>query len=270
MFSGSENSFCSLLSYDTMWYPLTRSHIVITQKPFLFLVWGETESTWHVGHCLPYCTSPGWWSVWSSRWNENWQGKPKYSEKTCPSAALSTTDATWHDLVSNPGRCCGKPATNRLSYGTANPEDHVKSPHSLLNYPVLGGLRENDLCSVNNVTWYSRKTRCSLSNRVCRLECCSVEADSYIQHAILISQGVKVIQSSRYPLISSTPQVLEHVLVTLKPTQYVSMEKWRGLRTCLRKSVGYVDIFIISVASQAFHVHLRDWGLLKKSSAPWS
>jgi hypothetical protein len=21
-----------------------------------------------------------WW-VWSSRWNENWQGKPKYSEK---------------------------------------------------------------------------------------------------------------------------------------------------------------------------------------------
>jgi hypothetical protein len=22
-----------------------------------------------------------WW-VWSSRWNENWQGKPKYSEKT--------------------------------------------------------------------------------------------------------------------------------------------------------------------------------------------
>jgi hypothetical protein len=26
-----------------------------------------------------------WW-VWSSRWNANWQGKPKYSEKTCPSA----------------------------------------------------------------------------------------------------------------------------------------------------------------------------------------
>jgi hypothetical protein len=24
-----------------------------------------------------------WW-MWSSRWNENWQGKPKNSEKTCP------------------------------------------------------------------------------------------------------------------------------------------------------------------------------------------
>jgi hypothetical protein len=25
-------------------------------------------------------------------WNEDWQGKPKYSEKTCPSATLSTTN----------------------------------------------------------------------------------------------------------------------------------------------------------------------------------
>jgi hypothetical protein len=51
-----------------------------------------------------------WW-VWRSRRNENWQGKPKYSEKTCPSATLP-------DLGSNAG-CCGvKPATNSLSYGT--------------------------------------------------------------------------------------------------------------------------------------------------------
>jgi hypothetical protein len=28
---------------------------------------------------------------WSNWWNENWQWKPKYSEKTCPSATLSTT-----------------------------------------------------------------------------------------------------------------------------------------------------------------------------------
>jgi hypothetical protein len=27
----------------------------------------------------------------SSWWNEDWQGKPKYSEKTCPRATLSTT-----------------------------------------------------------------------------------------------------------------------------------------------------------------------------------
>jgi hypothetical protein len=30
----------------------------------------------------------------SNRWNENWQGKTKYSKKTCPSATLSTTNLT--------------------------------------------------------------------------------------------------------------------------------------------------------------------------------
>jgi hypothetical protein len=54
-----------------------------------------------------------WWK------NENWQGKPKYSEKTCPGATSSTTNPTWPDLWSNPGRCGGKPETNRLSYGMA-------------------------------------------------------------------------------------------------------------------------------------------------------
>jgi hypothetical protein len=33
-------------------------------------------------------TIPGWWWVLINRWNE-WQGKPKYSEKTCLSAALN-------------------------------------------------------------------------------------------------------------------------------------------------------------------------------------
>jgi hypothetical protein len=68
----------------------------------------------------PIVPAPGdrWW-VWSSRWNKNCQGKPKYSEKTCPSTTLPTTNPTWPDLGSNPGRRGGKPANNRLSYGTA-------------------------------------------------------------------------------------------------------------------------------------------------------
>jgi hypothetical protein len=52
--------------------------------------------------------------------NEDWQGKPKYSEKTCPSATSSATNPTWLEPGFNPGRRCGKPATNRLSYGAAN------------------------------------------------------------------------------------------------------------------------------------------------------
>jgi hypothetical protein len=39
--------------------------------------------------------------------------------KTCPSATLSTTNPTWTDLESNPFFRGEKPATNRLSHGTA-------------------------------------------------------------------------------------------------------------------------------------------------------
>jgi hypothetical protein len=45
-------------------------------------------------------------------------GKPKYSEKTGPSATLSTTNPTSPGLGENPGPRGGKPATNSLSYGT--------------------------------------------------------------------------------------------------------------------------------------------------------
>jgi hypothetical protein len=53
-------------------------------------------------------------------WNEDWQGKPKYSEKPRLSATLFTTNPTWPEQGSNPGRSGGKPATNRLSYGAGN------------------------------------------------------------------------------------------------------------------------------------------------------
>jgi hypothetical protein len=92
-----------------------------------------------------------WW-VWSSRWNDKWQGKPKYSEKTCPNATLST-NPIWPDLGSNTGRRSGNPATNRLSYGTAicglnwylptahrnqskrNLSGSIKSPYNLRHGP---------------------------------------------------------------------------------------------------------------------------------------
>jgi hypothetical protein len=96
------------------------SIIRVNRGSRFFLRWGETESTWYVGHCWPIVPAPDdrWW-LWSNWWNEDWQEKSKYSEKTCPSATLSTTNPTWPDLGSNPGHRGGKPATNRLSYGTA-------------------------------------------------------------------------------------------------------------------------------------------------------
>jgi hypothetical protein len=54
------------------------------------------------------------WSLLSSWWNENWQEKLKYSEKTCPGANLSTTTPTRSDLGPNLDRRGRKP-----SYGMA-------------------------------------------------------------------------------------------------------------------------------------------------------
>jgi hypothetical protein len=72
---------------------------------------GTAATDWPIVAC------PGWLWWWRIWWNEDWQGRPKYSEKTRP---LSTTNPTCPDPGSNPGRRGGKPATNRLSYGAAS------------------------------------------------------------------------------------------------------------------------------------------------------
>jgi hypothetical protein len=75
----------------------------------------HTGSTRHIGHWMTDCTCPGWLWCWRIWWNEDWQGKPKYSEKTCPRATLSHHKSHLPDPGSNPGRRGGKPATNWLS-----------------------------------------------------------------------------------------------------------------------------------------------------------
>jgi hypothetical protein len=89
---------------------------------FFFIASGVGLSPLYCGHFWPIVPAPDdrWGWLWSCWWNEDWQGKPKYSEETCPSATLSTTDPTWPDPWLNPGRHDGKPATNCLSYGAAN------------------------------------------------------------------------------------------------------------------------------------------------------
>jgi hypothetical protein len=75
---------------------------------------GTAATDWPIVACLGWL----WWGrIW---WKEDWQGKPKYTEKPPPPrATLSTTNPTWPDPGSNPGRRGGKPATNRLSYCSA-------------------------------------------------------------------------------------------------------------------------------------------------------
>jgi hypothetical protein len=101
-------------------------------------------------------------AVWHNGWNA-WQRKPKCSDKTCPSAALSTTNPTWPETGSNLGHCGVKPRTNRLSYGTTtyralllyrNVQRHEFFSHFLL--PYKNSVRER-ICvasaSVDKKTW---------------------------------------------------------------------------------------------------------------------
>jgi hypothetical protein len=92
------------------WY----RHVSCTRLHFFFVL-----VQWDFGYCghyYPIVPVPDdrWWWLWRNWWNENWQGKPKFSEKSCPSATLSTTNPTWLVPGLNPGRRGGKPATNRL------------------------------------------------------------------------------------------------------------------------------------------------------------
>jgi hypothetical protein len=85
---------------------------------FFYLVsWGGVRLTSATNWAIVPAPNDRWWWMWSSGWNENRQGKPKYSQKTCPSSTLSTTYSTWRDVGSNPGRRGGTPATHRLSCG---------------------------------------------------------------------------------------------------------------------------------------------------------
>jgi hypothetical protein len=62
---------------------------------FFFIVSGVGPSPLYCGHFWPIVPTPDDRWLWSNWWNEDWQGKPKYLEKTCPSTTLSTTNPTW-------------------------------------------------------------------------------------------------------------------------------------------------------------------------------
>jgi hypothetical protein len=77
---------------------------------YIFLIsWGGVRlsqvGTWATDWPVVPVPVDRWW-VRSSQWNENWQGKPKYSERTGPSTTLSTTNLTIPVVGSSPGRRC--------------------------------------------------------------------------------------------------------------------------------------------------------------------
>jgi hypothetical protein len=77
-------------------------------------------STWHDGHWLDYCSLLRMITMMENLVEWRLTGETEVLvKKTLPSVTLSTTNPTWPDPGSNPGRLGGKPATNSLKYGGA-------------------------------------------------------------------------------------------------------------------------------------------------------
>jgi hypothetical protein len=88
--------------------------------------WSPTESTRHGGHWLAYCSLPRAIMMMENLVEWRLAGETEVLGENSPQLYfvhhkfhLSTTNFTWTDPGSNPGRLGGKPATNRLSYGAA-------------------------------------------------------------------------------------------------------------------------------------------------------
>jgi hypothetical protein len=120
------NPFTGILPFDATWS--WYSAVKYPRRPHFF-PWvgvrlsplGTSTTVWPIAPTLP--DDGWWWWAWSNRCNGNWQGKPKYSKKTCPQCHFfhHKSDMTW-PLGSNPDRRGGKPAIDRLRYGRAYTE----------------------------------------------------------------------------------------------------------------------------------------------------
>jgi hypothetical protein len=163
----------------------------------------------------PIVPAPGWlwWRIW---WNEDWQGKSKYSEKTCPSATLSTTNPTWPYPGSNPGRRGGKPATNRLSYGAAC---IMKLDKYIMTYEILSMAF---LISNTNIT----ASQIVAVITVMLLKCLNSSSWNYV----LISCHLGPFQPTLYPL----------KLHSRHETWYVCRAIWGHLSDVHHKSLSSV------------------------------
>jgi hypothetical protein len=123
--------------------------------------WTPTRSTRHVGHQLAYCTCPGWLWGWRIWWNDDWQGKPKYSEKTCPIATSSTTNPTWPDAARTRATAVG---SQRLTPWAVHGQYtlFLSAPNLLIriNYLINKGLCVNEhACASSYKLLYCKKER---------------------------------------------------------------------------------------------------------------
>jgi hypothetical protein len=100
-------------------HPFTKK--LILHGFFYYYSWGGTKSTRYCGHFWPLVQAPDdrWGDCGAIGEMKIGRGNRSTRRKPAPAPLCPTTNPTWPDPGSNPGRRSGKPATNRLSYGAA-------------------------------------------------------------------------------------------------------------------------------------------------------
>jgi hypothetical protein len=82
---------CDIVLTNTSLHANSIAISINKPRQFFYPFWGGMEPTpLLLRQLLTCCVSPRWWWVCSNRWNA-WQGKPKYSEKTCLLSSLFKT-----------------------------------------------------------------------------------------------------------------------------------------------------------------------------------
>jgi hypothetical protein len=149
---------------------------------------------------LAYYTFPRWYEFGERRWNDILTGENRRTwRKTCPSATLSTTNPTWIDPGANPVLRGERPATNRLSHGTA-----LALPYTVTWVNFYVGLRIEIYASSErvflSVLWHSLCRTKWLRNL------CGFKDVQNLQHSLFISNFRNLFYFSQKKIIIDHPQ----------------------------------------------------------------
>jgi hypothetical protein len=136
----------------------------------------------------------------------NWQGKAEVLGENPVPVPLSITNPTWTDPESNPGHRGGRPATNRLSHGTARRLRYIS---------LMGGVMQTkSTCSPSSALHYwtvSTKLALFVAHA-----CIVPDINAYITRYdfIVTSLQLKPSCRRRTTLVSKCPSSLTNIIRT--------------------------------------------------------
>jgi hypothetical protein len=167
----------------------------------------------------------GWLWWWRSWWNERfWQGKPKYSEKTCPDATLSTTNPTCQTRARTRAAAVG--SQRLIASAMARPviklinNNHVRETIRLtMQYSAF-----RHHVNIKNESMITEHRRKEAMNYKSQTQSRTFSNRNKIQRTITIVSDYTLI-SKETPLLGKGPGCVQHVSKILLCIRNLSQKK---------------------------------------------